>query len=101
MRLTGCLPDWGGGQEMSAVEAAFGENSSRIPTVKAEVLCEYDSKHRAVNISAPSHVYTHEEIGVYPTPTNQPDWAWLLFTSTYAQCISRLGAYSVFSCPNT
>ena len=59
---------------MSAVEAAFGENSSRIPTVKAEVLYEfeYDSKHRAVNISAPSH----EEIGVYSTPTDHPDYAW-------------------------
>ena len=54
---------------MSAVEAAFGGKSSRVPTVKAEVLYEYDSKHRAVNISAPSR----EEIGVYPTPTNQPD----------------------------
>ena len=39
---------------MSAVEAAFDEKSSRIPTVKAEVLYEYDNKHRAVNISAPS-----------------------------------------------
>ena len=54
---------------MSAVEAAFGKNSSRIPTVKAEVLYEYDSKHRAVNMSAPSH----EEIGVSSTPTNKPD----------------------------
>ena len=31
-----------------------------IPTVKAEVLYEYDSKHRAVNMSASSH----EEKGV-------------------------------------
>jgi hypothetical protein len=53
---------------MSAVEAAFDGKSSRVPTVKAEVLYEYDSKHRAVNISASSH----EEIGVYSTPTNQP-----------------------------
>jgi hypothetical protein len=54
---------------MSVVEAAFGKKTSRIPTVKAEVLYEYDSKHRAVNVSAPSH----EEIGVYSTPTNRPD----------------------------
>ena len=54
---------------MSAVEAAFGENSSRISTVKAEVLYEHDSKHRAVNISASSY----EEIGVFSTPTNKSD----------------------------
>ena len=36
---------------MSAVEADFGGTSSRIPTVKAEVLYEYDSKHRAVYLS--------------------------------------------------
>jgi hypothetical protein len=54
---------------MSAVKAAFYGTSSRVPTVKAEALYEYDSKHRAVNISASSH----EEIGVYSTPTNQPD----------------------------
>ena len=57
---------------MSAVEAAFGGKSSRIPTVKAEVLYEYDSKHRAVNMSASSH----EEIGVSSTPTNKPDQLW-------------------------
>ena len=54
---------------MSAAEADFGGTSSRIPTVKAEVLYEYDSKHRAVNMSASSH----EEIGVSSTPTNKPD----------------------------
>ena len=54
---------------MSAVEAAFGGKSRRIPTVFVEVLYEYDNKHRAVNISATSH----EEIGVYSTPTNQSD----------------------------
>ena len=64
-----CFCSGGGDQEAPAVEAAFGGKSSGIPTVKAEVLYEYDSKHRAVNIIAPSH----EEIGVCSTPTNQPD----------------------------
>jgi hypothetical protein len=30
---------------MLAVEADFGGTANRIPTVKAEVLYEYDSKH--------------------------------------------------------
>jgi hypothetical protein len=42
-----CFCSRGGGQEMSAVEAEFCGTSSRIPTVKAEVLYEYDNKHRA------------------------------------------------------
>ena len=67
---------------MSAVEAEFGGTSSRIPTVKAEVLYEYDSKHRAVNMSASSH----EEIGVSSTPTNKPDQLWPLLNTTYAAC---------------
>ena len=54
---------------MSAVGDAVGGKSSRTPTVFAEVLYEYDTKHRAVNISAPSY----EEIGVCSTPTNKPD----------------------------
>ena len=54
---------------MLAVEADVGGAASRIPTVKAEVIYEYDSKHRAVNMSAPSD----EEIGVSSTPTNKPD----------------------------
>ena len=54
---------------MLAVEANLCGTSSRISTVKAEVLYEYDSKHRAVNMSASSH----EEIGVSLTPTNKPD----------------------------
>ena len=54
---------------MLAVEADFGGTASRIPTVKAEVLYEYDSKHRVVNTSASSH----EEKGVSSTPTNKPD----------------------------
>ena len=55
---------------MLAVEADFGGTSSRIPTVKAEVLYEYGSKRRAVNMSASSH----EEKSVSSTkhqPTNQ------------------------------
>ena len=53
---------------MLAVEADFGGTANRIPTVKAEVLYEYDSKHRAVNTSASSY----EEIGVFQhQPTNQ------------------------------
>ena len=54
---------------MSAVLADVCGTSSRISMVKAEVLYEYDSKHRAVNMSASSH----EEIGVSSTPTNKPD----------------------------
>ena len=54
---------------MLAMEAEFRGTASRIPTVKAEVLYEYDSKHRAVNMSASSH----EEKGVSSTPTNKPD----------------------------
>ena len=54
---------------MLAVEANLCGTSSRISTVKAEVLYEYDSKHRAANMSASSH----EEIGVSSTPTNKPD----------------------------
>ena len=38
------------GQEMSAAEADFCGKSSRISAVKAEVLYEYDSKHRAVKL---------------------------------------------------
>ena len=54
---------------MSAVEADFGGKSSCIPTVFAEALLyEYDSKHRAVNMSASSH----EEKGISSTPTNKP-----------------------------
>ena len=45
---------------MLAAEAAFGGKSSRISVMKAEVFCECESKHRAVNMSASSH----EEIGV-------------------------------------
>ena len=65
---------------MSAAEADFCNNSSRIPVLKAEVLYEYDSKHRAVNMSATSH----EEMGVSTTPTNEPDQFWPLLNSTYA-----------------
>ena len=54
---------------MSAAEAGLCGKSSGIPTVKAEVFCECESKHRAVNMSASSH----EEIGVSSTPTNKPD----------------------------
>ena len=54
---------------MSVAEAEFGGTSSRISVVKAEVFCECESKHRAVNMSASSH----EEIGVSSTPTNKPD----------------------------
>ena len=54
---------------MSAVEADFGGTSDRIPTVKAGVLYEYDSKHRAVYLG----VSSHEEKGVSSTPTNKPD----------------------------
>ena len=54
---------------MLAAEAEFGGNSSRISVVKAEVFCECESKHRAVNMNASSH----EEIGVSSTPTNKPD----------------------------
>jgi hypothetical protein len=54
---------------MSAVEADFCGTSGRIPTVKAEVLYEYDSKHRAVYLG----VSSHEEKGVSSTPTNKPD----------------------------
>jgi hypothetical protein len=54
---------------MSAAEADFRGNPSRITTVKAGVFCECESKHRAVNMSASSH----EEIGVSSTPTNKPD----------------------------
>ena len=61
-----------------AVDAAFGENSSRIPTANAEVLYEYDSKYGAVNISASSQ----EKIGVCSTPTNKSDLLWLLLNST-------------------
>ena len=48
------------------MSAALGGKSSRAPTVKTEVLYEYDSKTRAVNISAPSH----EDIGVYSQENN-------------------------------
>ena len=82
---------------MSAVEPAFGVKSGRVETVKAEVLYEHDSIQGAVNISASFH----EEICVYSRPTNHPDWRWLLLNNTYAHCISRWGAYSVFSCPIT
>jgi hypothetical protein len=56
---------------MLAVEAEFCGTASRdgIPTVKAEVLYEYDSKHRAVYLG----VSSHEEKGVSSTPTNKPD----------------------------
>ena len=37
---------------MSVAEAEFGGTSSRISVVKAEVFCECESKHRAVNMSA-------------------------------------------------
>ena len=60
---------------MSAVVADVCGTSSRISMVKAEVLYEYDSKHRAVNMSASSH----EEIGVSSTPTNKPDQLCLFF----------------------
>ena len=77
---------------MSAVEAEFCDTASRIPVVKAEVLYEYDSKHRAVYLG----VSSHKENGISSTPTNKPDQLWLLLNSAYAQYISRLGAYSVF-----
>ena len=56
---------------MLAVEADFGGTASRrrIPTVKAEVLYEYHSKHRAVYLG----VSSHKEKGVSSTPTNKPD----------------------------
>jgi hypothetical protein len=54
---------------MLAVEADFGGTANRIPTVKAEVLYEYDSKHRAVYLG----VSSHKEKGVSSTPTNKPD----------------------------
>ena len=54
---------------MSAAEADFRGNPSRITMVKAGVFYKHESKHRAVNMSAPSH----EEIGVSSTPTNKPD----------------------------
>ena len=75
-----CFCSGGGDQEMLAVEADFGGTSSRIPTVKAEVLYEYDSKRRAVNMSASSH----EEKCVSSTkhqPTNQISFDWLLLNS--------------------
>ena len=50
---------------MSAVEADFCGAASRIPAVKAEVLYEYDSKHRAVYLG----VSSHKENGVSSTPT--------------------------------
>ena len=82
---------------MSAVEADFCGTTSCIPAVKAEVLYEYDSKHRAAYLG----VSSHKENGVSSTPTNKPDQLWLLLNNTHAQYISRLGAYSVFSYPNT
>jgi hypothetical protein len=54
---------------MSAVEADFCGTSSRTSMVKAEVLYEYDSNHRAVYLG----VSSHEEKGVSSTPTNKPD----------------------------
>ena len=54
---------------MSAVEADFCGTTSRIPAVKAEVLYEYDSKHRAAYLG----VSCHKENGVSSTPTNKPD----------------------------
>jgi len=54
---------------MLAVEAEFCGTASRIPVVKAEVLYEYDSKHRAVYLG----VSSHKEKGVSSTPTNKPD----------------------------
>ena len=54
---------------MSAVKVDFCGTASRIPAVKAEVLYEYDSKHRAVYLG----VSSHKEKGVSSTPTNKPD----------------------------
>ena len=54
---------------MLAVEADFGGTASRITVVKAEVLYEYDSNHRAVYLG----VSSHKEKGVSSTPTNKPD----------------------------
>ena len=71
------------GQEMSAAEADFCGKSSRIPAVKAEVLYEYDSKHRAVNMSASSD----EEIGVSSTLTNKPDQLALAAAKQYIRPI--------------
>jgi len=66
---------------MSTFEANFRATSNRIPdpayilAVKSEVFYEYDNKHRAVNMSAPSH----EEISVSSPPTNKPDYIRALF----------------------
>ena len=49
---------------MLAVEADFGGTASRILTVKAEVLYEYDSKHRGVYLG----VSSHKGKGVSSTP---------------------------------
>ena len=68
--LTDCFCSGGVGQEMSAVEADFCGTASRIPAVKAEVLYEYDSKHRAAYLG----VSSHKENGVSSTPTNKPDY---------------------------
>ena len=53
---------------MLAVDADFGGNASRIPTVKTEVLYEYDSKYRAVCLGVSSH---QERASLQHQPINQ------------------------------
>ena len=72
---------------MSAEKADFCGGETRIPKVKVEVHYEYDSKHRAVNISACSH-----EENFFITTNQQTRLAlhelWLLLNSAYAHMIT-------------